>query len=55
MQRDSDRAKEDMENKIKKLQEDIKLNEENQKKQETEIETQRKNLDVLRGKRKGTI
>jgi len=46
--------KDDMEKKIKKLQDDIKTNEKDQEKQNAEIENQRKALDALKGKRKGS-
>ncbi|HKC36983.1 MAG TPA: hypothetical protein VKB95_13005 [Chitinophagaceae bacterium] len=46
--------KDDMEKKIKKLQDDIKTNENDQEKQNAEIENQRKALEALKGKRKGS-
>ena len=46
--------KDDMERKIKKLQDDIKTNEKDQEKQNAEIENQRKALDALKGKRKAS-
>ena len=45
--------KDDMEKKIKKLEDDIKTNENDQEKQHAEIENQRKALEMLKGKRKG--
>ena len=44
--------KDDMERKIRKLQDDIKENEKNQEKQTSEIENQRKALDTLKNKKK---
>lgn len=44
--------KEDMEKRVKKLQDDIKQNEKDQENQQAEIETQKKLLEELRGKRK---
>ena len=46
--------KDDMEKRIKKLQDDIKTNENDQEKQNAEIENQRKALEALKGKRKGS-
>lgn len=46
--------KDDMEKRIKKLQDDIKTNESDQEKQSAEIENQRKALEALKGKRKGS-
>ena len=46
--------KDDMEKRIKKLQDDIKQNEKDQEKQTIEIETHRKALDALKTKRKGS-
>lgn len=46
--------KDDMEKRVKKLQDDIKQNEKDQEKQTSEIENQRKALDALKGKRKGS-
>jgi hypothetical protein len=47
--------KDDMEKKIKKLQDDIKQNEKDQEKQTSEIDNQRKALETLKGKRKGSV
>ena len=47
--------KDDMEKRVKKLQDDIKQNEKDQEKQTSEIENQRKALDSLKAKRKGSI
>jgi len=47
--------KDDMEKRIKKLQDDIKQNEKDQDKQTSEIDNQRKALEALRAKRKGSI
>ena len=46
--------KDDMEKRIKKLQDDIKQNEKDQEKQTSEIDNQRKALESLKEKRKGT-
>ena len=46
--------KDDMEKRVKKLQDDIKENEKDQEKQTSEIENQRKALDALKSKRKGS-
>ena len=46
--------KDDMEKRIKKLQDDIKQNEKDQEKQTSEIDNQRKALETLKEKRKGT-
>jgi len=46
--------KDDMEKKIKKLQDDVQQNIKDQEKQTSEIENQRKALDALKGKRKGS-
>lgn len=46
--------KDDMEKRVKKLQDDIKQNEKDQEKQTSEIENQRKALDALKSKRKGS-
>jgi len=47
--------KDDMEKRIRKLQDDIKQNEKDQDKQTSEIENQRKALETLKAKRKGSI
>jgi uncharacterized coiled-coil protein SlyX len=47
--------KDDMEKKIRKLEDDIKTNEKDQEKQYGEIENQRKALEALKAKRKGSI
>ena len=47
--------KDDMEKRVKKLQDDIKQNEKDQEKQTSEIDNQRKALDALKAKRKGSI
>lgn len=46
--------KDDMEKRIKKLQDDIQQNIKDQEKQTSEIENQRKALDALKGKRKAS-
>jgi peptidoglycan hydrolase CwlO-like protein len=47
--------KDDMEKRIKKLQDDIKQNEKDQERQTSEIDNQRKALEALKAKRKGSI
>ncbi|HET9744858.1 MAG TPA: hypothetical protein VFP97_04035 [Chitinophagaceae bacterium] len=46
--------KDDMEKRVKKLQDDIKQNEKDQEKQTSEIDNQRKALEALKAKRKGS-
>lgn len=46
--------KDDMEKRIKKIQDDLKQNEKDQEKQTSEIENQRKALEALKSKRKGS-